>query len=141
MTDLGGFRVCGRRGGDPFESAIRLDQNGTCQKTGYEPCHAMSKENTTCAMDKQNCPITWIKWAKNSKEVSSLVKKFKNVTVKDSKVNGFLLFSKEFDSLPVISIKMLQEKPCVDPLVEVKPEGQSFYPTEVQNYTRKRTCS
>jgi len=93
----------------------------------------MSKENTICTKDKLNCPITWIKWAKNSTEVESLLKKFKNVTVKDSEVNGFLLFSKESDSLPVISIKMLQGKPCADPLIEVKPEGQSFYPTEVRN--------
>ena len=38
MNDLGGFRVCGLRGGDPFDQAVRLDGKGKCQKEGYEPC-------------------------------------------------------------------------------------------------------
>lgn len=44
----------------------------------------------------------------------------KNVEERKSS-DGFLLFSKEFDQLPLTTIKMLQEKPCVDPTVEVKP--------------------
>jgi len=141
MNDLGGFLVCGQRGGDPFERAVRLDKNGKCQKKGYKPCYKMSRENTICVKDRRDCPITWIKWAKDKTEVSAEEKKFKNVKVLDSKVNGFLLFSKAVDSLPVISIKMLQEEPCLDPIVEVTPDSQSFYASEIRNWGTKIKCS
>ena len=69
------------------------------------------------------------------------MKKFKGVKVTESTKDGFLLFSKEVDSLPVISIKMLQGTPCLDPSQEEKQLGQSFYASEIRNSGSKKKCS
>ena len=78
----------------------------------------MTADNVICVKDKKDCPITWIKWVKDLKGLD-----LKNVTVQNSGENGYLMFSKAVDALPIISIKMLQKKPCLDPIQEVKANG------------------
>lgn len=108
MSDLGGFRVCGRRGGDSFSQAVRLDSASKCAKEGFVRCSEKTSLDTTiCVKDLRDCPITWIKWAETQSEVDKITEaEGETVSVRHAGEYGFLLFSKEVDSLPVISIKM-----------------------------------
>lgn len=62
LSDLGGFKICGKRGGDSFLGIQRsLDLNGTCPE-GYKTCNPESlPEKRLCSLEYNLCPINEIK--------------------------------------------------------------------------------
>jgi len=73
MSDMGGgVRICGKRGGEPFKTAVRpASTNSTkCSKAGYFPCNEQgSPEKTTCVKTKDQCPITFLRWINSTQEL------------------------------------------------------------------------
>ena len=73
MTNLGGFRVCGKRSGSSFRKAIRVDRAGQCQNS-YKRCNPGSKnDNAICVMQGEKCPITGLKFVNNLNELHGLI--------------------------------------------------------------------
>jgi hypothetical protein len=62
LSDFGGFKICGKRGGDSFLGIQRpLDLNGTCPE-GYKTCNPESlPEKRLCSLEYNLCPINEIK--------------------------------------------------------------------------------
>ena len=48
LTDLGGFEICGKRGGKPFVEITRVDAQGNCPNDKVPCSAATSRENTVC---------------------------------------------------------------------------------------------
>jgi hypothetical protein len=65
MTDLGGYKICGLRGGDPFAIATRATADAYCSNPDYKVCNDdADKANIICVpVDKHpaSCPITDIR--------------------------------------------------------------------------------
>jgi hypothetical protein len=104
LNKLNGSKLCGKRGGTTFVDAVRPvgKVNGTlsCPQT-FRPCDPNGDpEFTYCyPMDSpwdQHCPITSV-W-------------FKNENFTDVE------FSKNGTSLPMVTFKLGQDTPCLDPV-------------------------
>ena len=65
MKDIGGAKICGKRGGRPFTKALRPTSNGSCPENSTPCSNVTSPENTICMYpnekEKGLCPITEIK--------------------------------------------------------------------------------
>ena len=115
--------VCGKRSGKSFKEAVRVDSENKCTKEGYVKCGAnRNPENTICVEKERDCPINFMKWAKNGKELYDILEKegwtSEDVTISEIEIanlSGMLVFSKKADSLPITSIKMLEDTPCLNP--------------------------
>ena len=64
-----------------------------------------------CVKDRDQCPITFIKWVSAGKKLPLP----DDEVTKRELLNGTLVFSKMTDSLPLTSIKLQLEEPCLDP--------------------------
>jgi hypothetical protein len=74
MTDLGGYRVCAKRGGLPFKDAVRVNAEGKCTKAGFTRCNPDSDvENGFCVAADTVCPITSVKFANSLDELHDLL--------------------------------------------------------------------
>ena len=115
-----GKRICGRRGGKPFESVVRPDVNGNCPE-GTEACSTKtSAENTVCyaRSDKEDsCPITHMMIVTAAeKEGIADDHTFVLISGNDTS-NGtelYLAYSKDADNLPVSLTFVGADKPCRD---------------------------
>ena len=123
MANLGGFRVCGKRGGKAFFEVERAP----CKEGFFACSNESSLENTVCVSDKKDCPITDILWAQTANS------SYHSIEINNK---GFLLFSKNTDSLPVISLKLLKGKPCLDPSNTDNPRNSSYFEPDLRNFEK-----
>ena len=65
MSNLGGEKICGKRGSKPFTQALRPISDGFCPEKTVPCSNITSLENTVCISieDKETglCPITEVK--------------------------------------------------------------------------------
>ena len=64
MSDLGDFKVCGKRNSIPFISAVRAKSSSSkeCSEDGFVACNPdASPENIICVKDLAQCGITDIR--------------------------------------------------------------------------------
>ena len=70
MTDLGGYRVCAKRGGLPFKDAVRVNVEGKCTQAGFKRCNPDSDvDNAFCVAEGTVCPITSVKFVNSLDEL------------------------------------------------------------------------
>jgi len=74
MADMGGYRVCAKRGGLPFKDAIRVEDSGKCSDVDFIRCNQGStKENAICVRKGEKCPVTRIQFVNSLTELHDLV--------------------------------------------------------------------
>ena len=65
MKDLGGAKICAKRGGRSFKNALRPISDGTCPENSIPCSNVTTLENTICIYPNEKaqglCPITEIK--------------------------------------------------------------------------------
>ena len=66
LTDLGGFKICGLRGGKSFMEMQRpIDMKGNCPE-GFQVCNPDAEaDNRVCTKNLDECPINDIKLVTN----------------------------------------------------------------------------
>ena len=123
---LNGYKICGRRGGEPFYSAKRpVEDNlgflvcpentvacddsvlpATVQDSQADPNHPVNF--LICAASEEECPITHFEVGYNADTDNLIVRTKKRAT-----------------NLPLLRLKLSHDEPCLKP---------SYYPDERSNY-------
>ena len=172
MTDLGGYRVCAKRGGKPFKDAVRVDKRGKCKDPSFVRCHKKSikKSNAICVQKGTKCPVTGIKFADSLAKLHELLSKrkspykiedvrgynfpkgltavkggtwkLKGKTVNMSFLNkwGFIVQSRSENNLPITTIKLSENEPCLDPTEENIQKKFELFDMDLR-HKYKKTCS
>ena len=97
MTNLGGFKVCGRRDGRKFYDLVRV------RKEGYMRCNPDSKSENAIWVPEEGtrwlCPINGLKFLKNVKELYSFMG---TETVSAEDIRGLLRGKLEFNGTKIL---------------------------------------
>jgi hypothetical protein len=119
MSKFNGYKLCGKRGGSPFVDSERpiSSTNGTLQcNQGYLPCDPKGNpEFTVCYKQGELlanvCPITSIQFQGND------ISKFTT--------------SKNGTNLPIVTFKISESVPCLDPQQTSVVHTDSLYHLEL----------
>ena len=113
MSDLGGYKICGRRNSGSFVEAVRVNGIGSreCALDNFVACNpSASPENIICVQDLSTCGITDIKLFENEIDMNSFLSVNNDYEIADNEVdNVHLIYSKKTDNLPITTITMRQE--------------------------------
>ncbi|TNV79722.1 hypothetical protein FGO68_gene2934 [Halteria grandinella] len=129
LNNLGGFKICGLRGGSSFIQAQRpIDSKGQCP-SGYEACNPTADfERRICSKNQTECPINDIKFVSSKRvlQAISTIQPAQNLTVSDWEYRTirassnqqsplYLAFTKKAKSLGLMQYIMSSGQPCMDP--------------------------
>ena len=107
MTSINGLIICGRKGGENYLQAARVDPETRSCPGVLRPCSTKtSPENTICTHPtlKETCPITFI--AIIEKDNLGLIFPLDELKGSDYEISDFsdthaVVYSKDTDSLPI----------------------------------------
>lgn len=110
------FIFCGKLGGTPFQNVTRPNIGGECP-TGTSPCIPYTKvDEMLCYPDADHatsCAITEITFILPEEKTDE---KYSNYTMVDIDDTHVLIYSKSITGLPLTSLQVQAEPPCLNPL-------------------------
>ena len=106
MDNLGGYKVCGKRGGASFLNAVRPNKDLECPDS-YMLCDPTSQDSNSviCVQedDLDNCPITDITLDIDSERVASVRDTYRTV---DTRSHPAIHFSKHGGQRPITEVRL-----------------------------------
>ena len=117
MASFNGMTICAKKSDEKYLTVTRVDPNTNQCPGVYQPCsNNTSSENTICMHPslEGNCPITYIAIVEKHTLVNGQGH-LENVTyeVSDLSDTRAIIYSKDFDSLPLTKALIDKDIPCV----------------------------
>lgn len=124
--------ICGARGGDTFEKAVRPDLKGECPD-GYYKSHEGTLNNVICLKNSDPQPISNIMLLEPNSDTPP---GYTELVLTD----GYrLAFTKTSDSLPMIRFRLTEHEVCADKSQYTKTPGRGLY--KLINTNNYYSCS
>ena len=107
LDDFGGFKICGKRGGETFLNAQRVNAYGLCP-SGYVLCNpsATNWDNRNCRRVASECPINYFSFSPEFYGSPNVVTREITPSLK-------LVISTQSDSLPLTQLQLSNGQPCI----------------------------
>ena len=138
MNKIKDKHICGQRGGEPFKSVIRPDQEGNCSEGMTKCSNKTTPDNTICVKDGETdkCPITFfaITASKANVQKSKAAKATVIEYLKVDKKQYFIVFNKTSGNLPIMKTALTVGIPCMTSnQTRHAPKQKLYLPAELDS--------